>query len=156
MRYCSYNLKNSRKKKNQKGLSYAIIKFTDLGGVFELFLFSDIFEQNREILLEGNSFFLNVIKNVSSDGNTSRINVRSISRIKDLVNNKIKLIEINSNSVDNLIKIKELISIPGETDVILNISENQIKHHYKLNEKRKIDQKVISQLKIVGVSLKIS
>ena len=145
-----------QEKKNQKGLSYAIIKFTDLGGVFELFLFSDIFEQNREILLEGNSFFLNVIKNVSSDGNTSRINVRSISRIKDLVNNKIKLIEINSNSVDNLIKIKELISIPGETDVILNISENQIKHHYKLNEKRKIDQKVISQLKIVGVSLKIS
>ena len=39
-----------QEKKNQKGLSYAIIKFTDLGGVFELFIFSDLFEQKREIL----------------------------------------------------------------------------------------------------------
>ena len=33
-----------QEKKNQKGLSYAIIKFTDLGGVFELFVFSDLFD----------------------------------------------------------------------------------------------------------------
>ena len=34
--------------KNQKGLSYGIIKFTDLGGVFELFIFSDLFEQKEK------------------------------------------------------------------------------------------------------------
>ena len=43
-------------------MSYAIIKFTDLGGVFELFVFSDLFEQKREILKEGNSVFLNLIQ----------------------------------------------------------------------------------------------
>ena len=36
-----------QEKKNQKGVSYAIIKFTDLGGVFELFLFSDLFEKKE-------------------------------------------------------------------------------------------------------------
>mgnify|MGYP003315921837 CR=1 FL=1 len=37
-----------QEKKTQKGTSYAIIKFSDLGGVFELFVFSDLFELNRD------------------------------------------------------------------------------------------------------------
>jgi|TARA_B100000959_G_scaffold287540_1_gene373747 DNA polymerase-3 subunit alpha len=144
-----------QEKKNQKGLSYAIIKFTDLGGVFELFVFSDLFEKKRDILKEGNSVFLNLIKNISADGSTSRINVKSITRINDLVNLPVKSIEINSLNLNNLNQVKELISSPGETDVTLKINNNKIVHHFKLNSKRKIDQEVISQLKNAGVALKI-
>ena len=36
-----------QERKTQKGNSYAIIKFTDLSSVFELFIFSDILELNR-------------------------------------------------------------------------------------------------------------
>ena len=43
----SFNIVESSRKKTQKGSSYAIIKLSDLSGVFELFLFSDIFELNR-------------------------------------------------------------------------------------------------------------
>ena len=151
----AFNYRKFKEKKNQKGLSYAIIKFTDLGGVFELFVFSDLFEKKRDILKEGNSVFLNLIKNISADGSTSRINVKSITRINDLVNLPVKSIEINSLNLNNLNQVKELISSPGETDVTLKINNNKIVHHFKLNSKRKIDQEVISQLKNAGVALKI-
>ena len=144
-----------QEKKNQKGLSYGIIKFTDLGGVFELFIFSDLFEQKREILKEGSSFFMNLIKNISPDKTTIRINVRTITKISDLTNKPIKSIEINSSGISNLDQIKKIISLPGETKVTLNINNNNIAHQYKLNEKRKIDQKTILKLKNVGVTLKI-
>ena len=52
-----------QEKKTQKGTSYAIIKFSDLSGVFELFVFSDVFETNREILIEGNSVMITLVKN---------------------------------------------------------------------------------------------
>ncbi len=145
-----------QEKKNQKGLSYAIVKFTDLGGVFELFIFSDLFEQKREIIKEGNSLFLKVIKNVSSDGSNSRINVRSISKINEIFNAPIKSLEINSLDMKKILLIKDLISSPGDTNVILKINNENISHHYKLNEKRKINQKTIAQLKNAGVTLKIN
>ena len=144
-----------QEKKNQKGSSYAIVKFTDLGGVFELFIFSDLFEQKREILKEGNSVFMNVVKNASTDGATLRINVRTITKINDLTSSHIKLIEIHSSNSENLPQIKELISCPGETNVILKILNNNILHEYKLNEKRKIDQSIITKLKKAGLILKI-
>ena len=144
-----------QEKKNQKGFSYAIIKFSDLGGVFELFVFSDLFEQKRDYLKEGNSFIMNLIKNISTDGTSSRVNVRTITRISDLANVPIKSIEIQSSNISNLDQIKELISSPGETNVTLKVHNNDIAHKYKLNEKRKIDQKTISQLRNVGVTLKI-
>ena len=144
-----------QEKKNQKGLSYAIIKFTDLGGVFELFVFSDLFEQKRDILKEGNSVFMNLIKNYSSDGTSTRINIRSITKISDLTNIPIRSVEIYSSNVKNLNEIKNLISLPGDTDVTLLINDNKVYHHYKLNKKRKIDRETISQLKNAGVTLKI-
>ena len=144
-----------QEKKNQKGFSYAIIKFSDLGGVFELFVFSDLFEQKRDYLKEGNSFIMNLIKNISTDGTSSRVNVKTITRISDLANVPIKSIEIQSSNISNLDQIKELISSPGETNVTLKVHNNDIAHKYKLNEKRKIDQKTISQLRNVGVTLKI-
>ena len=54
-----------QEKKTQKGSSYAIVKFSDLSNVFELFIFSDIFETNRENLFEGNSLMITLIKNLS-------------------------------------------------------------------------------------------
>ncbi len=144
-----------QEKKNNKGLSYAIIKFTDLTGVFELFIFSDLFEQKRDILKEGNSIVMNLIKNVSADGTLSRINVKTMAKINDFAYSTIKSIEIQSLDMKKLDQIKQLISSPGETNVTIKIHNNKVAHLYKLNEKRKIDQKIISQLKNVGVTLKI-
>ena len=48
-----------KEKKTIKGNSFAIIKFSDLSKVFELFLFSEILEINRKNLIEGKIFFIN-------------------------------------------------------------------------------------------------
>ena len=44
-----------QERKTAKGNSYAVLKLTDLSSVFELFIFSDVLELNREILKEGSS-----------------------------------------------------------------------------------------------------
>ena len=49
-------------RKTAKGNAYAVLKLTDFSSVFELFIFSDILELNREILKEGNSLLLSLIK----------------------------------------------------------------------------------------------
>ena len=54
-----------QEKKTSKGNSYAIIKFTDLSSVFELFIFSEVLESNREKLKEGNSLLI-TLSNVFS------------------------------------------------------------------------------------------
>ena len=51
-----------QERKTAKGNSYAVLKLTDLTSVFELFIFSDILELNREILIEGNSLILTLVK----------------------------------------------------------------------------------------------
>ncbi len=145
-----------QEKKNQKGLSYGIIKFSDLDSVFELFVFSDLFEKKRDTLKEGNSVFLNVNKNISTENSNLRINVRSITKINELTQIPINSIEINPLNLDDIIKVKELISSPGQTYVKLAVKNKAKIHYYKLNEKRKIDQKIITELKNAGVTLKIN
>ena len=53
-----------QERKTNKGNSYAVIKLTDLTGVFELFIFSDLLEKNRDILTEGNSLLMTLAKNL--------------------------------------------------------------------------------------------
>ena len=72
------------------------------------------------------------------------------------MNIPINSIEIKSKDLNDLSKIKDLISIPGKTNVILKIDNKSNVQLYKLNQKRKIDQKVVNDLKNVGVTLKIN
>jgi DNA polymerase-3 subunit alpha len=79
-----------QERKTAKGKSYAIIKLTDLTSVFELFIFSDILELNRNILIEGNSLIITLIKNITEDNNRfKRLNVKKIASLKDLFNKPI-------------------------------------------------------------------
>ena len=50
------------RKKSAKGTPYAIVKFSDKKGEFELFLFAEILVKNREKLIESESFILNLQK----------------------------------------------------------------------------------------------
>ena len=64
---------------------------------------------------------MNLVKNTSSDGASSRINVRTIAKISELSIKPIKSIEIQSINIENLDQIKNLISSPGDTSVTLKI-----------------------------------
>ena len=63
-----------QERKTAKGNSYAVLKLTDLNSVFELFIFSDMLELNREILKEGNSLILTLNKSFSNDENQTKKN----------------------------------------------------------------------------------
>ena len=77
-------------RKTAKGNSYAVLKLTDLNSVFELFIFFDVLELNRESLREGSSLILTLTKTISSDQDkTKRINVRKIASLKDLFNSQL-------------------------------------------------------------------
>jgi DNA polymerase-3 subunit alpha len=97
-----------QERKTAKGNSYAVLKLTDLSSVFEIFIFSDILELNREILKEGSSLLLTLVKNISNDENRfKRINVQKIGSLTDLFNSPISNVSFIVNSRENLDSISK-------------------------------------------------
>ena len=144
-------------RKTAKGNSYAVLKLTDLSSVFELFIFSDILELNREILKEGASLIFTLSKTISSDDEkTKRINVRKIASLKDLFNGAIKEITLNLSSKSQLKEIQNFLDEKGETLVNINITTNTEITRFKLKTLRNIDRKSINILRNKEISLNIN
>ena len=141
-------------RKTAKGNSYGVIKFTDLTSVFELFIFSDILELNREILIEGNSLIITLIKTISNDENKlKRINVQKIASLKDLFNKPVSEIAFNINTVDDIEKISKLLNEEGTTEVKINLETNDNNISFKLKNRRLIDRKAINLLRKDDISV---
>ena len=146
-----------QEKKTQKGNSYAIVKFSDLISVFELFIFSDIFEMNRSILVEGNSLILALSKNLSDEDNKfQRINVKKITSLNDLVNKPINGVKIYLKNIDQLKKIGNIFETNGKTDVNIFIKNNNQNLSFKLKTMKNIERKSLETLKNKGISLIIN
>ncbi|MDA9876885.1 DNA polymerase III subunit alpha [Candidatus Pelagibacter sp.] len=140
-------------RKTAKGNLYGVIKFTDLTSVFELFVFSDILELNREVLIEGNSLIITLIKTISNDENRlKRINVQKIASLKDLFNKPVNEIIFNIKSVKDIDKISGLVNEAGTTEVKININNENNNISLKLKNKRLIDRKAINILRNDGIS----
>jgi DNA polymerase-3 subunit alpha len=141
-------------RKTARGNSYGVIKFTDLTSVFELFIFSDTLESNREILIEGSSLIITLIKTISNDENKSkRINVQKIASLKDLFNKPVNEIAINIKSIKDLDKISDLVSEEGSTEVKININAQNNDISFKLKNKRLIDRKAINIIRNKDISI---
>ena len=139
-----------QEKKTQKGTSYGIVKFSDLTNVFEIFIFSDIFEINRDILIEGNSLMLTLIKNYKDNDKTQkRINVKKIFSLKDVINGPIKSIDLNFDNIDDIYKLKKLGKKNGETDVKVLIESNNQILTFKLKDKRFVNNELLNSLDLV-------
>jgi DNA polymerase-3 subunit alpha len=137
-----------QERKTAKGNSYAVIKFTDLTSVFELFIFSDTLELNREILIEGNSLILTLIKNISNDENRfKRINVQKIASLKALFNKAVTEVVFNIKTIEEIDKISKLIKNEGSTEIKININDGKNELLIKLKNKRTIDRKSINLLR---------
>ena len=135
-------------RKTAKGHSYGVIKFTDLTSVFELFVFSDILELNREILIEGNSLIITLNKNISADENRfKRINVKKVASLKDLFNKPVSEIEFSIKNPGQINEISNLVKKEGKTEVMIKIVDNENELVFKLKNKRTIDRKTINTLK---------
>ena len=145
-----------QERKTNKGNSYAVLKLSDLSSVFELFIFSDVLEANRDMLIEGSSLILTLTKTISQDEDkTKRINVRKIASLKDLFASSIKEITLNIKSPKQLDEIKKFLDKKGETIVNINYSNNTEKLNFKLKTPRNIERKSINILRIKEISLNI-
>ena len=138
-----------QEKKTQKGSSYGIIKFSDLSNLFELFIFSEVFENNRNLLNEGNSLMLTLMKTYSDENRSQkRINIKKIVSLNDLVNKPIKNIAFKFNDFKELKKIVDLQQKDGETVVKIYIENNGELYTFKLKDKRKVNNQLINALNL--------
>ena len=145
-----------QERKTSKGNSYAVIKLTDLSSVFELFIFSEVLELNRNILSEGNSLLITLNKNLSNDENRfKRINVNKITLIKELFNKPILNLELSFDDLNKLSNL-DLPEMDGKTNVILKYKDNQKLYVFKLKKNRKIDRNQLNLIKKGGISTQIN
>ena len=141
-------------RKTVKGNSYAIIKLTDLGNVFELFIFSDTLELNRKSLVEGNSLLIRVVKNITEEENRfKRINVKKIVGMKNLLNTPINYVKFNLKNVNKIHELSQKLSNKsGNSEVEIELDDQDKKLIFKLKNKRQTDRKSINLTKNKDIS----
>ena len=145
-----------QEKKTQRGNSYAIVKFSDRKTVFELFIFSDLLEMNREFLKEGFSFIITVNKNMTDENNRfKRFNVKKISPLKNLINKPINSVIISISNEENLKEIYKILHKSGDTSVKIKIVSDNKELIFNLKNKRYIDRNQINLLRNQGINTNI-
>jgi DNA polymerase-3 subunit alpha len=137
-----------QEKKTRDGNPFAIVKFSDLGGVFELFLFSEILKKSRNILKEGKSFLITVLKDLSNQNNRfKRISVRKLASLNEISEQSIPNITFEIEKLENLRNFSNLISEEGNANVKIIIKNNSKNLIFELSKKRKINPKILKSLK---------
>ena len=146
-----------QERKTSKGNSYAVLKLTDLNNVFELFIFSDVLETNRELLKEGNSLILRLTKSSNKDENRfRRINVQKISSLKDVLNKPIEEVTFNLKSLKELEEISKFLEEKGNTLINIKFRNDEQNMFLRLEKKRKLDRKSINILRNMEISAVIN
>ena len=146
-----------QERKTSKGNSYAIIKLTDLSGVFEIFIFSELLELNRSILLEGNSLLFTLNKSLNIVENRFKgINVIKLVAIKDLLNKPISEAEFILKDLNQIKKISNILQENGETNVKIKILDEKGNLVFNLKKKRKIERSSLTRLENEDISSIIS
>ena len=136
-----------KEKKTAKGTPFAIIKFSDQSKVFELFLFSEILEENRKKLVEGKSFLLTIIKDTENQENRfRRMNVRKITSLEKITKSKYSNVHIEVDNSDNLNKLYESIKEKGNSKIKISIVKEDKSYLFELKDGRKFDYETLKYL----------
>ena len=136
-----------QEKKTSKGNSFAIVKFSDSSGVFELFIFSELLDQHRNNLIEGQSFLLTVIKDKKNQENRfKRISLRKIVNVNDLVNKNYKEVYIEIDKSENIKKLSETINEKCSSKIQIFIKETNKQYLFELKDKRKFNFETLKNL----------
>ena len=137
-----------QEKKSAKGTPYAIVKFSDKKGEFEIFLFAELLVNNRDKLAESESFILTLQKDKIVGENTKRrINIRKLVSLEDAINKPYSKVTIELKEKYKIDEIKEILSKDGETKINLIINIENKKAYYSLKNNRKFDLEHLKVLK---------
>ena len=146
-----------QEKKSIKGNPFAIIKFSDLEGEFELFLFSDLLIQKRNELKAAESFILTLQKDSSSNGSeTKRINIKKIINIDDIMNKTHENVTIELKDKSSFDQLKDLLKESGNTKVKIKIGDTSKTYIFELKNPRKFNFKTFNAIKDKDFIKKIS
>ena len=142
-----------QERKTAKGNPYAVLKLTDLSSVFELFIFSEVLQKNREILKEGSSLILTLVKSNSEEENRfRRTNVQKIASLSELLNKPIEEVIFELKSLKELNEISKIILDNGDTLIKIKINDKNNELNFTLKNKRKIDRKMLNLIRNKEIS----
>ena len=137
-----------QEKKSAKGTPYAIVKFSDQEGEFELFLFAEILVLNRDKLKESESFVMTLQKDKTPDENAKkRVNIRKIVSLDEMISKPYSEVTIELTENFKIEEIKKILSNYGETKINLIFNDKNKKAVYSLQNNRKFDLNHIKALK---------
>ncbi len=139
------SLMTIQEKKSSKGTPFAIAKFSDTTGEYELFIFSEILTKNREILKEGESFILTLFKDLNNK--QRRINVKKIISLDEMINYNYKRVSIEVDEKLNFNEFKNLLDEKGETEIKIILRQKNKKITFILEKPRKFDLKLFNKVK---------
>ncbi len=145
-----------QEKKSAKGTPYAIVKFSDKKGEFELFLFSEVLINNRDKLKEAESFVLTVQKDKDAENSPRRVNVKKILSLDEVLNKPYSKVTIELSENYKLNELKEILSKHGETEISLIVKIKNKKAHYSFQKNRKFDFNHLKVLKAKKYVTKIT
>ena len=129
-----------QEKKSAKGTPFAIVKFSDNKGEFELFLFAEILVQNRDKIKESESFVLTLQKDkLMNESSQRRVNVRKILGLDDIISKPYSKVTIELNENYDINELKKLLKNKGQTEISLIIHNKNKKIYYNLQNARKFD-----------------
>ena len=142
-----------QERKTAKGNPYAVLKLTDLTSIFELFIFSEVLEKNRNILKEGSSIILTLAKSVSNEENRfKRINVQKIASLLELTNKPIEEVLFNLKSLKELNEISKIIPYEGSTVIRIKLRDQNSELDFTLKNKRNVDRKMLNMIRNKEIS----
>ena len=137
-----------QEKKSAKGTPFAIIKFSDNKGDFELFLFSEILINNRDYIKESESFIMTLQKDkLTKETSQIRVNVKKITSLDNIINNPYSKVTIELKDNYNIKEIKKLLESKGQTQIDLIIHDENKRIHYNLQNSRQFDFSQFKALK---------
>ena len=145
-----------QEKKSAKGTPYAIIKFSDKKGEFELFLFSEVLINNRDKLKEAESFVLTIQKDKAAENSPRRVNVKKILSLDEVLNKPYSKVTIELSENYKINELKEILSKHGETEISLVVKMKNKKAHYSFQKNRKFDLNHLKVLKAKEYVTKIT
>ncbi len=129
-----------QEKKSAKGTPFAIVKFSDNKGEFELFLFAEILIQNRDKIKESESFVLTLQKDkFANDESRRRVNVKKILSLEDIINKPYSKVTIELSENYDINELKSLLKNKGQTEISFIIHNKNKKVYYNLQNSRKFD-----------------
>ncbi|NCU51513.1 MAG: DNA polymerase III subunit alpha, partial [Candidatus Fonsibacter ubiquis] len=143
-----------QEKKTAKGQPFAIIKLSDLSRMYELFIFSEILLANRDKMLPGNSFLINIVKEKMTNG-TTRLTVRKLTEINSIKEAKISNAEIVIKDLESINELKKILKDNGDTKVLIRMNSKDKNYVFNLKTNKLIDASVVSILNSSGFDCKI-